>query len=83
MHRLDRADVEPARRLSDDEDERVARELAAEDELLEVAAGEVAHRRLRPGRLHVVAADDPDGALAHAPQREERPARQRASCGTS
>ena len=34
VHGLDRADVEPARRLRDDEDERIVRELAPEDELL-------------------------------------------------
>ena len=31
MHRLDRADVEPARRLGDDEDERIVLELSPED----------------------------------------------------
>ena len=79
VHRLDRADVEPARRLGDDEDERIVRELAPEDELLQVPAGEIAHGRLRPRRLHVVAADDPQGRVAHPPQSEERPAGQRAA----
>ena len=78
VHRLDRADVEPARRLGDDEDERIVVELSPEDELLEVAAGEVAHGRPRPGGLHVVAPDDPDGHVAHAPKGEKRPARERA-----
>ena len=43
------ADVEPPRRLRGDEHARLALELAPEHELLEVAAGEVAHRRVRPG----------------------------------
>ena len=42
VHELDRADVEPARRLRGDEQLGVAPELAREDELLLVAAGEVA-----------------------------------------
>ena len=45
MDELDRADVEPARRLRRDEHARVARHLAREDDLLLVAARE----RARPG----------------------------------
>ena len=83
MHRLDRADVEPARRLGDDEDERVVRELAPQDELLEIAAGEVAYGRSRPGGLHVVAADDPEGSLAHASKRRGVDRVTRSGFGTS
>ena len=83
MHRLDRADVEPARRLGDDEDERIVLELPPEDELLEVAAGEVAHRRPRPGGLHVVAPDDPDGDVAHAPEAREAARARASAAGTS
>ena len=44
MHELDRADVEPARRLRGDQDLRVAVDLAGEDDLLLVAAGEAGRR---------------------------------------
>ena len=54
MHGLDRADVEPSRRLRSDQHLRVALELPAEHELLEVAAREVPRRRVRPGRFDVV-----------------------------
>ena len=49
VHGLDRADVEARGRRRGDQHLRLARELAAEDELLEVAAGEVARRLCDPG----------------------------------
>src|SRR5690349_23030842 len=47
MDIADRADVEAARRLVGEDDARIARHLAAEDQLLHVAAREEARRRLR------------------------------------
>ena len=49
----------------------VARELATEDELLKIATGEITYGRRRAGRLHVVAADDPECGLAHASKSEK------------
>ena len=58
VHGLDRADVEPARRRRRDQDLRLARELAAEHELLQVAAGEVARAAAcGPGACTPVALD--------------------------
>ena len=81
VHGLDRADVEAARRRRGHEHPRLARELAREHDLLQVPARELAGRRERAGRLHVVAADHLDGAVANAPEAEERPGRRR--CGTT
>ena len=50
---LDRADVEAARRLRGDQDLRVAVDLAREDDLLLVAAGEAAGARRRPAAADV------------------------------
>ena len=53
MDELDRADVETARRLRRDQHLRVAVDLAREDDLLLVAAGEAASERLRAAAAHV------------------------------
>ena len=50
VHGFDRADIEPARRRRGDEHARLALELAGEDDLLQVPAGEPARRRVRPRR---------------------------------
>ena len=50
VQELDRADVEAARRLRGDQDPRVARDLARDDELLLVAAGERRCPRRGPRR---------------------------------
>ena len=50
VHGLDRADVEPARRRGGDEHARLARELAREHDLLQVAARQLPRRRVGPGR---------------------------------
>ena len=57
VHELDRADVEPARRLRGDEQLRIAPDLARDDDLLLVAAGEVAGEHARSGRADVVVGD--------------------------
>ena len=63
---LDRADVEPARRLRGDQDARVAVDLAREHDLLLVAAGEAARARLRAAAADVVLLDQPGAALDEA-----------------
>ena len=70
---LDRADVEAARRLSGDEHDRLPLELAAEHELLEVPAGEVARRGVGAGRLDVVSRYERARDLRHASEPEHRP----------
>ena len=67
MDVLDRADVEPARRLRRDQDDRVARDLARDDDLLLVAAGE----RPREGE-RAAAADVELLDQAHRPLHEPR-----------
>ena len=57
MHRLDRADVEPARRRRGDEHARLARELAREHDLLQVAARELRAPACRAPAPHAVARD--------------------------
>ena len=81
VHRLDRADVEPASRGRSDEHPRPARELPRQDDLLEVPARELAGRSVGSGRLHVVAADHLHSPIAQAPQAQERPSR--VGCGTT
>ena len=54
---LGRADVDAARRLRGEQDLRVARELAGEQRLLQIAAGQRAGARLRPGGADVEALD--------------------------
>ena len=43
MHIGDRADIEPARRLAGEDEARIRRQHAAEDQLLHVAARQVPH----------------------------------------
>jgi len=73
VHVLDRADIETARGRGDDERARLAGELAADHDLLEVAAREVAGLRLRPRRLDRIAGDQRGGALEDAGAPQERP----------
>ncbi len=82
VHRLDRADVEPARRRRGDEQPRLAGELAREHDLLQVAAREQPRRRAGPGRGDAVALDQLDGALANAPEPEQRPVRRARARGS-
>src|SRR5262249_26122234 len=71
VHRLDPAHVEAARRRGGDEDAGGAGELAAEDELLQVSAGEVARARLRSGSRHRVAVDELErGAPDRTPEED-------------
>ena len=53
MDELDRADVEPAGGLADEQHVRIAVELAGNDDLLLVAAGECGAAQQRIGRAHV------------------------------
>ena len=69
---LDGADVEPARWLRGHEHLRRPLELAAEHELLEVAAREVTGRGLGAWSLHVVLVDERARRLAHAAGDEQR-----------
>ncbi len=65
VHRLDRGDVEAARRRRGDEHARARRrELAREHDLLQVAAGELPRRQLRAAAADVVALDQLRGVLA-------------------
>ena len=54
---LGRADVDAARRLRGEQDFRLARDLAGEQRLLQIAAGERAGARLRAGGADVEALD--------------------------
>src|SRR5437868_1345050 len=72
VHRLDRADVEPARRRCGNEQPRAPGELAGENDLLQVAAREETRRGARPGGRDPVVLDQLDGAFAHAPEAEHR-----------
>src|SRR5581483_7281456 len=74
VHRLDRPHVQSARRRGGDEDARASRELAAEDELLQVATREVAGPLLRSGGLDAVAADQVERPLADGTPQDEGPA---------
>src|SRR6266567_7056307 len=75
VHGLDRADVEAARRRPRDDELRLAGELAREDDLLQVAAGQEARWSGRARRRDPVAMDQLDGALADLSQPQQRPAR--------
>ena len=79
VHGLDRADVESACRRGDDEHLRPPRELAPEDDLLQVPARQHACGELGPAAAHVVPADELDGALADPAEEQERPARDTAA----
>ena len=57
MDELGRADVDAAGRLRREQDFRVARDLAGEQRLLQIAAGERAGARLRAGGADVEALD--------------------------
>ena len=75
VHGLDGAHVEPSCRLRSDQHLRVALELPAEHELLEVAAREVPRRCVRPGRLDVVPLHQRARVLPDPPEGEKRAAR--------
>ena len=72
VHRLDRGDVEPARRRRDDEHARAAVELAREHDLLQVAAGQLPRRQLGAAAAHVVALDQRRGELADRAEPKQR-----------
>ena len=68
---LDRADIDAARRLRHEQQLRLQLELAADDQLLLIAARQRARRQLRIRRTHIEALDDLGGA---PPDRRARPA---------
>ena len=70
VHVLDRTDVQPARRLRRDQHDRIARDLARDDDLLLVAAGEGARERERPAAADVELLDQ-TGRPLDEPGREE------------
>ena len=82
VHELDRADVESARRLRGDEHARVALDLARDDHLLLVAAGERARRRQRAAAADVELLDQPPRAGDDPIRVEPAPASSPAPCGT-
>ena len=77
VEELDRPHVEAARRLGRDQHLRVARDLARDDDLLLVAAGEAARARLRAAAAHVELLDQPCGALDHPRGKQPAPLRVR------
>lgn len=66
-----RADVDAARRVGGDEQLGVVAHLAADDQLLLVAAGERGGGHVDAGRAHVVLGDDPLGVAAGRARVEE------------
>src|SRR5213593_2493894 len=77
---LDAADVEPARRLVEHEKPHLLPELARDDHLLLVAAGERRRQGLRPGRADVELLDEADRVrrdLAEVAHEAREPARER------
>ena len=71
-----RAGIDAPGRLVDDEQPRLADDLAADDEFLQVAAGELARRRIALGHAHVEGLDD---VAREPPGRVERDEARRAS----
>ena len=69
------ADVDAARRLGGEQDSRVARELAGEERLLQVAAGQCRGARFWPGGADVEARDLLGGELARWRCRSRMPSR--------
>src|SRR5581483_10563268 len=75
VHVLDRADVQAARRLSGDQDLRVARDLTRDDHLLLVPAGEGAGARPRAAAADVEVLDQLPGAGDEAARVQPAPLR--------
>ena len=73
MDELDGADVDAARGLADEQDARVAAELAAEDQLLLVAAREFRGCEQLVARAHVVLVHHGPAAGARDASAQERP----------
>src|SRR5581483_11914746 len=70
---LDRADVEAARRLRRDQHLRIAVDLACEDDLLLVPAGQRARGRRGQAPAYVELAQQPARALGHRAEVQEAP----------
>ena len=79
MHRLDRADVQAARRRGDDQHPRSAENSRAEHHLLQVAARQLTRRGRRARSLDVVAADQLERAVADRAETQERAVRDAAA----
>ena len=73
MDRDDRANVEAPRGLDSHHEARVGRDLARQDQALEVAAGQEASLRVDGGRGDAVRLAEPVGEAAHS-ARIDRPA---------
>ena len=82
VHELDRADVEPARRLRGDQHARVAVDLAREHDLLLVAAREAARPRVRPAAADVVGLDQPSPRARSGGRGTASRTSSRARCGS-
>ena len=68
LYEFDGADIESLAGLHDDEDARSGLDLARQDDLLLVAAGEEARRLLRRAQAHVVALDKIGGVPCEWPK---------------
>ena len=71
-----RADVHAPRGVRGDQHAGAGLQLAADDELLLVAAGQRAGQRVRPGGTDVVLAHDPRGVVPREPAPQEAAAEQ-------
>src|SRR5438067_12154706 len=77
MHELDCPDVETARRLRGDQDPRVPRHLARDDDLLLVAAGERGCAGLRSASAYVVLLQQSPRVRDHATRIQPAESRER------
>src|SRR5688572_12010606 len=68
---LDRADIDAARRLSDEEHGGISLELAREHDLLLIAAREIRRLQALVRRTDIVLFDLPAGIVAHGPDVEQ------------
>ena len=59
-HRLDRPDIQPTSWLLDEEEQRLAHQLAPEHDLLQIAAGQFCDRKIRSGCPHAKSLDQPN-----------------------
>jgi hypothetical protein len=72
MNRVDRAEIDPARRVRGEQHRRRARQLTRNDQLLLIAAGQLAGEALRLRRAHVVVVEHALRARAEPTRIEKR-----------
>ncbi len=78
-----RADVDAADRLGDEQDARFRRELAGEDQLLDVAAREVVRGRVEIGRLDVEGGSTSSSQWRRIARERRKPSREKAGAPLS